>query len=243
MGCACCGRPKPGPARLPVLWCTAIYALRTNRAYKWTIACLKLHVFPFVSAVVMIWLGTMGLSHLLFNVADSAGAFCRESPVSDLERLDRRGDVTKNEHLFPTDAMCFATGIHADKGIRYSLRIEVTSPWKDDWIKTDPNGFRTARVSSWGVKMMMYSGVPLRRVLFRPWFRLIARVGAAGTDEYFLDPTADAHPPDVYEAEFRAQRDGEIFLYVNDAVVALPYLSSVFYWNNKGTAKISVERK
>jgi uncharacterized protein (DUF2235 family) len=220
----------------------AIFALRTNRAYKWTIGCLKQHVFPFLSAAFMVWLAATGLSHLLFNVADSTGAFCREAPASALKRLNQHGDVTSADHLFTTDAMCFATGVYAEEGIRYSLSIEVTSPWKDDGIDTDPNGFRTARVASWGTKLIMYSGVPLRRILFRPWFRLIARVGAAGTDEYFLDPKAVPHQPNVYEAEFRAQRDGEIFLYVHDAAVALPYLSSIFYWNNSGAAKISVER-
>jgi hypothetical protein len=68
-------------------------------------------------------------------------------------------------------------------------------------------------------------------------------VGATGTDEYFLDPESESGHPGVYEAEFRSKRNGELFLYVNDAVIALPYLYPAFYWNNHGAAKVSVRSK
>jgi hypothetical protein len=35
---------------------------------------------------------------------------------------------------------------------------------------------------------------------------------------------------------------GELFIYVNDAVLALPGLTNLFYQNNSGTAKITVKR-
>jgi hypothetical protein len=69
---------------------------------------------------------------------------------------------------------------------------------------------------------------------------LIARVGETGVDEYFLDsvpvPNTD---PQVYRARFTAQRGGELFLYVNDAVIGLPRLSTYYYKNNKGAAKVT----
>jgi hypothetical protein len=221
----------------------AIFALRTNAFYQWVLVTFKQHVLPFVSAAFLLWLGATGLSHFLFNVADSTGVFCHETAMVDLEYLNGRGDRSQKDHVFSTQAICSPTGVHVENGARYSVRIELTSPSKDDKIEADPNGFRTARLSSWPAKLVMYSGVPLRRVLFRPWFRLIARVGASGTDEYFLDPEADPHQRNVYEATFKAERDGELFLYVNDAVIALPYLHDIFYWNNNGTAKISVQRR
>jgi hypothetical protein len=86
-----------------------------------------------------------------------------------------------------------------------------------------------------------YAGIFLRRILFRPWYRLIARVGETGVDEYFLDPVPVPNTsPQVYRARFTAQRGGEIFLYVNDAVVGLPWLSDLYYKRNKGTAKVTV---
>ena len=36
----------------------------------------------------------------------------------------------------------------------------------------------------------------------------------------------------------RATRDGDLFLFVNDAVIGIPRLFGVFYQNNSGTAKV-----
>jgi hypothetical protein len=85
--------------------------------------------------------------------------------------------------------------------------------------------------------------VPLSRVIFRPWFRLLARIGATGVDEYFLDPEEVDGQPNTFRAVIkRAQRDGELFLYVNDAVLPLPWLDNLFYLNNEGQAKVIIER-
>jgi len=85
------------------------------------------------------------------------------------------------------------------------------------------------------------AGWGLKRVLFRPYFRLLARVGERGTSETFLDPRlVPGAPTETYRATFVAERSGEVFLYVNDAVLGLPWLNDLFYANNKGTAKISM---
>jgi hypothetical protein len=44
----------------------------------------------------------------------------------------------------------------------------------------------------------------------------------------------------VLRAQFTAQADGELFLYVNDAVLAIPGLTSIFMDNNSGTGEIRV---
>jgi hypothetical protein len=86
-----------------------------------------------------------------------------------------------------------------------------------------------------------YATIFLRRILFRPWSRLIARVGETGVDEYFLDPVPVSQTtPQVYRDVFTAQRGGELFLYVNDAVIGLPWLSDYYFIRNIGTAKVTV---
>ncbi len=65
--------------------------------------------------------------------------------------------------------------------------------------------------------------------MFRPWFRLIGRIGETGVDEYFLDPIpVPQTTPQAYQATFTAQRGGELFLYVNDAVIGQPWLNAYF---------------
>ena len=43
-------------------------------------------------------------------------------------------------------------------------------------------------------------------------------------------------------SDITADATGELFLYVNDAVLLLPRLTKVFYENNSGRAKVTVTR-
>ena len=49
-------------------------------------------------------------------------------------------------------------------------------------------------------------------------------------------------PNRVLISDITADATGELFLYVNDAVLTLPGLVNVFYLNNSGTAKVTVEQ-
>jgi len=40
-----------------------------------------------------------------------------------------------------------------------------------------------------------------------------------------------------------ATRDGELFLFVNDAVIGVPGLAGAFYANNIGTADVTITRR
>jgi hypothetical protein len=98
------------------------------------------------------------------------------------------------------------------------------------------------RVPDWWRKPLLISALPMRRVIFRPWFHMLARIGATGNAEYFLDPVPVRDSPGTFRGSFRSERAGELFFYVNESVVALPFLSSVFYDNNKGKASVTVEQ-
>jgi hypothetical protein len=220
----------------------AIYRLRSHWMYQAILIGMKRHAVPFLSAVALVWLGATFTSHTLYNIADSAGAFCHGSDQRGLKKLEQKGQKS-DELLFATDQLCFPTGVAVEEGVRYAITIAVSSPWKDKSTETDPNGFDSAEADSWPTTFCMYASVPLRRVIFRPWFRLLARIGATGVDEYFLGPEEVEGQPNTYRAVIRrAQRDGELFLYVNDAVLPLPWLSNLFYLNNQGQAKITIER-
>jgi hypothetical protein len=197
----------------------------------------KLYVLPIVLAAFIVWYGATALSHLAFNVADSMGAFCKGSPPNELVRVDL--GIAQNAKDFDTSSMCAATGLTVETGRTYELIITVATPWADGSHTTTPVGYRTSTLE-FSERWHGYAGILLRRVMFRPWFRPIARVGETGTDEYFLDPVLqnDSNPP-VYKARFTAQRKGEVFLYVNDAVIGLPWVNYNYFKNNQGTAKIT----
>ena len=46
--------------------------------------------------------------------------------------------------------------------------------------------------------------------------------------------------PQVYKDSFRVDRSGEVFLYVNDVVIGLPWLYDWFYVGHQGKAKVTI---
>jgi uncharacterized protein (DUF2235 family) len=218
-----------------------IYKFRNNTAYKWIIRTGRLHVAPFLLAFALLGVGLTAASHFAFNVADSMGAFCKGAPPPLV--AVNTGQAQNASIDFDTTALCAQTGLTVRAGYKYEITITVSDAWLDASTPTDPVGYRTS-TAPLPSRLVLYSGIFLRRILFRPWFRLIARVGETGVDEYFLDPkrvTGEGVPPNTFRARFVAQQSGELFLYVNDAVVGFPWIASAFYKNNHGSAKISVK--
>jgi hypothetical protein len=100
------------------------------------------------------------------------------------------------------------------------------------------SGFYATDLRSLWQKFLMFTAVPLRRELIRPWFRVVARIGGAGSEESFLDPGQDVRF--IISEELRAKRDGELFLFVNDAVIGAPKLYDLFYKNNLGSTRVLI---
>jgi uncharacterized protein (DUF2235 family) len=224
----------------------AAYTVRTHPAYQAIITGAKRHVLPFLSAVFLLWLGLTAGGHLLFNIADSRGLFCEETNPSETKSFSRIDQSIDVEMDFSTDAFCFPTKVRVERGRKYAIDITVEKAWKsnDSDFIAQPNGFWTSRLPPSWEMLKLYTIAPLRRVIFRPWFDLIARVGATGVNEEYLDPFwPDRTQPNVYRGVIdKAERSGEVFLYVNDAVIPLPKISDYFYRSNEGTAKIRITR-
>ena len=92
----------------------------------------------------------------------------------------------------------------------------MTEDWFDKSIKTDPLGFSWEKMS-W----VMYPALPFRRIVFAKWYAPVLRVGRKGGEEHVLD--LKPVPPGQavsYDAKFKPRSDGEVFIFVNDAVGA-----------------------
>jgi hypothetical protein len=208
---------------------------------------MKRQVVPLISVFGIIYLvATIG-SHLLFNLWDAAGAHCRESETQTLVYpvLDEEVDVKRP---FGASDLCWASGVHLAPGHRYQITIIRTSPlWRDsspfggDGFAVGLGGLEGSDQRSFGERVMMSLGIPLRRVLMRPWFRIIGRIGAVGTDEYYLDPAQTEGASPVLQVALRTRRGGELFLYVNDAVIGWPRFADFFYRPNQGEAQIKIK--
>jgi hypothetical protein len=215
-----------------------IYGFRTWGVYRWIIHTGRLRVVPFLFAAISVAVVLGFISHLIFNVADSMGAFCKGTDDSKLTSVN----LGRPQAALPFDtrSLCSPTGLRVQAGYRYEIVFTVNEPWRDASIETTPIGYTSASQpfpARWYLRM----AVPLRRVLFRRWYMALARIGATGVDEYFLDPVRVRDPAiDAYRAFFTARRSGEVFVYVNDVAIALPGLVSTFYKNNSGKAQVTI---
>jgi hypothetical protein len=78
----------------------------------------------------------------------------------------------------------------------------------------------------------------LKRHYGEPWLQPIARYGTIGNELDFLEPDPDPSVTKISE-NVVPKVPGELFFYVNDAVIGLPGIQP-FYWDNKGCATFFV---
>lgn len=221
----------------------AIMALRRNGTYQASLRVLKWRLFPLLSAVLVLYLAVAVVNRAAFNAADAAGWICAGTEAGDLRRLEVGQQV---ERLLHTDRLCQPTGLFLEQRGVYRIVFERIEPtWYDGPIPTGLSGFEALDAPRWWQVPAMMLGTPLRRSALQAWMRISIRIGVTGAEElHFLpDPNAtDADNDRILQARPRMRAGGELFLYVNDAVLALPGLTGWFYANNRGTARVTVTR-
>jgi hypothetical protein len=224
--------------------------LRTRQSYQRSLSYLKLTLAPFLFAMMILY-GTFAVAnHLLFNVRDSFGFFCRhgsdaEGPLNagnpgfacDKDAKKCTKTITLDSSLTDHTSLCLPTGVFAERGKRYKIDISRDKEKWQFWGKPSfLSGQPISRLGFWKgplIAMML----PFRRTLDRPWSSVIVRYGPTGTEESFLDPK----PPKLDDSlvrtegdelekipdeeslgeEWTARRDGEIYVYLNKPVLGI----------------------
>ncbi len=65
------------------------------------------------------------------------------------------------------------------------------------------------------------------------------RYGRTGGEEITLEP--DPTDP-LIQDNIKPTRDGQLYIFVNDAVIGIPGLYGVLYKDNEGTAELTIKR-
>jgi uncharacterized protein (DUF2235 family) len=232
-----------------------IYRLRSAGPYKASYYVLTHWILPTVFAALiavlifaLAWCAAAVVSRSSFLVYDAIGGnVCKASPTVS--------EVTTQPQTrpFETKTLCTATGLTVTKGQTYDISLVITDRWEDGhkWnepdpknakgVETGPNGFGWDKMT-W----TMAPGIPYRRLIAPNWFATVIRIGEGGLGE-MVPPfeSADCQCPAAaihYKASFKAAKDGEVFVYVNDSIVTWLGLDR-FYGNNKGKADLTVTRR
>jgi hypothetical protein len=177
----------------------------------------------------------------MFYLADAAGQYCKtkiDAQGKEPVRIEQ-GQVWSG--TFTTDNVCWNSGIWIEAGGQYLITVTQGDDWHDGNIAASINGYRLSEIPNIYSRIAGSFATLLRRNLFRPFFAVVARIGSIGAEELFLDPDPDRSGK-IMEV-IRPRRDGELFLYVNDAVLGVPGLAGIFYRNNRGTVMVNVLRR
>jgi uncharacterized protein (DUF2235 family) len=214
--------------------------LRTSNMYRWLSSALS-DLLPTIIAVsamfYLLFFSISVINRVAFYFEDSAGLVCRETDYRNLVQL-APNEKTTDLIIFKASELCQSTGVFLERGARYFISFGSTSSFKDNDLIAD-KPFYPSNLSM-SKRIAFYTKALLRRELERPWFEVVARIGGVGAEEWFIDyDVSSTHP---LETTIRATRDGQLFLFVNDAVVGIPGLYDYFYRDNKGQTTVSIYR-
>jgi uncharacterized protein (DUF2235 family) len=208
--------------------------VRMSPFANWLYNALKEYILPAAFLTLSLGLIAMAANKLTFEAANSAGAYCA-APLKDHTTTQ---PLANRPIPFSTSSICQDTENWVQAGMRYRVTIAIDEPWFDDGLEAGTLGVKGGWVH--------YLGTLTKRWWGEPWFKPIVRVGRYGNDEYVLAPVQprpgqEASANTTLVAEITPRFSGELYIFVNDAIVALPGLSGYFYRYNQGSAKVLVE--
>ena len=228
------------PSRLPDNW---VYRLRSSPLYIGFHHHLKCTIAPAFFAVVFFYLGLAVVNHLAYDALDVAGHTCVQGDADPNSAVLKVNQSRRIE--FKTSDLCKATGILLEHRGRYYVTIQPGEPWFNGVarIGTPVGGFSAKDRPAWYERIYLSLFLPLRRELSKDWFRIVLRFGHVGGEEssYEPDPYDDVIQFNIAPT-IAPDRQEELFIFVNDAVIGLPRLYDLLYRNNRGTAYLTVKR-
>ena len=221
--------------QLPKPW-GLLYHARQHPYYHGSFAVFRRKILPNAFGLLLvIWL-VAGINRGAFEVFNIAGNPCNSSDVTT--PVPPQGV----ERMFATNTFCAPTGIALEGGVAYEISVTFAGAHDASIPVTGPSGVNALSRGVSAVGRVVYAGaLPFKRLLRTDYFTPVARVGDAGTDQVPLPEAMN---------RIIARHDGELFVFVNDAIAPLAYIPGqgprfgwdAYYANNTGTAMIRVRR-
>ncbi|HUQ89169.1 MAG TPA: DUF2235 domain-containing protein [Vicinamibacterales bacterium] len=201
--------------------------------------------------IITMWVGLALYAQAALPFLENGNALCRPTRGGAPE-------ITSAMRDFLTRNVCSDSfgGIVQDH--RYVVTFDVVDPWYDSSLATNPSGLAVADFP-WGLG---YAAAPFRRVLNARYLQPVFAVRPDDRHTWFdeniqiypLELRAVGDSVTLYRTEFIAPRSGQLFIFVNDAMLPLGRLLNQRYFyessgwgpegtrGNRGTACVTVER-
>jgi hypothetical protein len=168
--------------------------------------------------IIILYLLLAVVNGTVFHLRYTLGTLCKQSDT--VSKITARTTTS-----FEVINSCHATGIKLEKGKTYRFNVADASLNDGESHATDPDGFSSTR---------LFPFVPLRRHVTEPWMKLHGKIDAGGFETF---------PLGKGEIDYTARSNGELFLYVNDAVLGLfPEWDLPYKWElGKNIGKVAVK--
>jgi hypothetical protein len=199
-----------------------VQRLRNSHAYQRVIYLSKWYVLPDaiitpVAVAALGWLLFGAFVQARLPFLENGTALCRPSahtpqPISRVARDFRTRDV------------CSESFGLVRKGEPYVVTFDVIDPWYDASIPTTPQGLSSGELP----RGFGYFAVPLKRVVNSNYLQPLIEIRPTGSSRVQIYPLEMRQVGDSttqFRADFKAPRDGELFVFANDAM--LPFKHAV----------------
>jgi uncharacterized protein (DUF2235 family) len=200
--------------------------LRTSPLFVALGRFVALRFIPFFFAIAVLLAGVFVLNRLAFEILNVGGFACRASVDATKLAMDEKRMVS-----FRTSDSCLPTKVMLEQGATYEIEIGRPEGWMDGGIPVPTtDGFASnAESAPWYLAL----AVPMRREIEQNWFKPVAHVGEHARSEHVLGQ----------KTQFVVKnRPGELFLFVNDAIIGVPGFWDYFYGNNRGDASVMIRK-
>ena len=245
--------------------------LRNNRLLNRAYWLLFDRIVPFLFALLLLSAGLAVVNRAMFDAVSAAGYSCKGSPTASADQTEKIGTsdqsfrtdqmcwpsglVLQEGHRYritlSTPGDWFDKTTRADvagfssDSILHFISTPILRWWTQTWFKP------IARIGVVGNDEYVLTPVDPFEPHTYPQCPEIQRETMGGGVRAKIQPDIAANlmtcaqvPSDrlTVITDIRARSTGELFLYVNDAVLAFPGLADFFYRNNSGKGRITVEQ-
>jgi uncharacterized protein (DUF2235 family) len=234
-----------------------VQRFRNSNGYQRLVQLFKWYLLP---DWVITPATVLALAYLLFGAyvqarlpfLENGTALCRPPAGA-------AAPIVRVARAFSTRDICSESFGSVRAGERYVVTFDVAEPWYDSSLATSPEGLSTGEFPMG----LGYLAVPLKRVIHAHYLQPLIEIRDTRGSHNVLATNVQIYPLSVrqvgdsrtrFRAEFKAARDGALYLFVNDAM--LPFANGIRgfdyryfyeqsgdgpYRGNRGTACVTVE--
>jgi hypothetical protein len=196
-----------------------LQTFRNSPGYQRFVQRFKWYVLPDwvvapLTVVLFAWIGVAAYTQAALPFLENGTRLCRPSAtaVTEIDRVSRD---------FHTKRVCSESFGLVSKEHRYVVTFDVgDDAWYDASIPTSPEGLAAGKLP-WGIG---YLAAPLKRVInahyLQPLFEIRPTDGG-NVQIYPLPVRQVGDSGTLFRGDFTAARTGELFLFVNDAMIPL----------------------